>query len=165
MFDEFGFPRGAESDDAVMPALYHFVYCSRAADGVDDQEVGRIVEAAQRDNRARGITGMLTFGSGVFFQWIEGPATEVKKLIASLHGDLRHFDIVSLEQSEEKRARLYPNWGMEKVEAGDLYAVLEDALESAEDDNNVAVLKRILDHLALGPLDPATLSTYKVSDR
>jgi len=91
---------------------------------------------------------MLAFGSGVFFQWIEGPAAEVKKLIASLHGDSRHFDIVSLEQSEEKRERLYPNWAMEKVEAEDIHAVLEDALESAEDENNVATIKRILDQLS-----------------
>lgn len=148
MFDEIGFPRGAELDDAGLPALYHFVYCSRAADGVDDLEVGRIVERAQRHNLARGITGMLAFSSGVFFQWIEGPAAEVKKLIASLHGDSRHFDIVSLEQSEEKRERLYPNWAMEKVEAEDIRAVLEDALESAGDENNVATLRRILDQLS-----------------
>ena len=159
MFDEIGFPRGAELDDAGLPALYHFVYCSRAADGVDDLEVGRIVERAQRHNLARGITGMLAFGSGVFFQWIEGPAAEVKKLIASLHGDSRHFDIVSLEQSEEKRERLYPNWGMEKVEAEDIRAVLEDALENAEDKNNVATLRRILDQLTSGALDPLPFGT------
>jgi hypothetical protein len=160
MFDEVGFPRGADLDDAVLPALYHFVYCSRAADGIDDLEVERIVEWAQQHNLARGITGMLAFGSGVFFQWIEGPSAEVQKLIASLHGDTRHYDIVSLEQSEEKRERLYPNWGMEKVEAEDIRAVLEDALESAEDENNVATLKRILEHLASGPLSPLPFSTH-----
>ena len=58
MFDELGFPRDAELGDAA-PALYHFVYCSRAADGVDNVEVGRIVESAQRNNLARGITGVL----------------------------------------------------------------------------------------------------------
>ena len=156
MFDEIGFPLSAESDDDALPTLYHFVYCSRAANGVDDLEVGRIVESAQRHNRARGITGILSFGSGVFFQWIEGPAAEVQKLIASLHGDPRHYDIVSLEQSEEKRERLYPNWLMEKVEAEDILAVLDDALESAEDANNVATLKRIIKHLASGALNKPT---------
>lgn len=159
MFDEVGFPRGAELDDAALPALYHFVYCSRAADSVDELEVRRLVESAQRHNLERGITGMMAFGSGIFFQWIEGPAAQVQKLIASLHGDSRHYDIVSLEQSEEKRARLYPNWGMEKVEAEDIRAVLEDALESAEDENNVATLKRILKHLDSGALDPMPFRT------
>ncbi|AWN41782.1 BLUF domain-containing protein [Methylobacterium durans] len=153
MFDEHGLPRGAELDEAALPALYHFVYCSRAADGVDDAEVGRIVESAQRYNLAHGITGVLVFGSGVFFQWIEGPAAQIQKLIASLHGDSRHYDIVTLSQSEEERERLYPNWDMEKVEAEDIRLVLQDALESAEDKNNVAALTRILKQLDSGPLD------------
>ena len=152
MFDEFGFPRGPDSD-ATAPRLYTFVYCSRAAASVDDAEVNRLIESAQRHNLACGITGVLVFGSGVFFQWIEGPAAAVRKLIASLHGDPRHYDIVSLDQSEEKRERLYPNWQMERVGADDLRKVLQDALESAEDENNIAALKRILDHLVTRSLD------------
>jgi hypothetical protein len=147
MFDEFGFPSDPY-DDATAPTLYTFVYCSRAADGVDDAEVNRLIESAQRHNLSCGITGVLVFGSGVFFQWIEGPAAEVRKLMASLYGDPRHYDIVLLDQSEEKRERLYPNWQMERVNADDIRAVLQDALESAEDENNIASLKRVLDHLA-----------------
>jgi hypothetical protein len=153
MFDEPGFPSGADFDDDVAPLLYTFVYCSRAAEGVDDIEVGRIVESAQRRNLARGITGVLVFGSGVFFQWIEGPPAQLQDLIASLHGDPRHYDIVTLDRSEEKRERLYPNWEMERVEAGNIRAVLQDALETADDENNVAALRRILEHLDAGPLD------------
>jgi hypothetical protein len=58
-----------------------------------------------------------------------------------------------LDQSEEKRERLYPNWQMERVGADDIRDVLQDALESAEDENNIAALKRILDHLATRSLD------------
>jgi hypothetical protein len=152
MFDEFGFPSDPDYD-ATAPTLYTFVYCSRAADGVDEAEVNRLIEAAQRHNLTSGITGVLVFGSGVFFQWIEGPAAEVRKLKASLHGDPRHYDIVSLDESEEKRERLYPNWQMERVGVEDIRAVLQDALESAEDENNIAALKRVLGHLAARSLD------------
>ncbi|UUL84051.1 BLUF domain-containing protein [Sphingomonas qomolangmaensis] len=152
MFDEYGFPGDPDFDYAA-PTLYTFVYCSRAAEGVDDMEVNRIIESAQRYNLAKGITGVLVFGSGVFFQWIEGPPAEVQKLIASLHSDPRHYDIVPLDRGEEKRERLYPNWEMERVEADDIRTVLQDALESAEDDNNVAALRRILEHLASGSLN------------
>lgn len=151
MFDEPGFP-GDPDDDANAPTLYTFVYCSRAADGVDDAEVDRIIESAQRHNLTCGITGLLVFGSGVFFQWMEGPAVEVRKLMVSLHGDPRHYDIVSLDQSEERRERLYPNWQMERVDADDIRVVLQDALESAEDESNIAALSRILDHLDTSPL-------------
>jgi hypothetical protein len=152
MFDEPGFPREPDYD-ATAPTLYTFVYCSRAADGVDDAEVNRLIETAQRHNRTCGITGVLVFGSGVFFQWIEGPAAEVRKLMANLHGDPRHYDIVALDQNEEKRERLYPNWQMERVDAEDIRDVLEDALESAEGEHNIAALKRIIDHLATRSLD------------
>jgi hypothetical protein len=151
MFDEFPFPGGADFDD-TSPMLCTFVYCSRAAEGVDDAEVDRIVEAAQRRNLAGGITGVLVFGDGVFFQLIEGPAAQIQKLTATLHCDPRHYDVVSLDWSEERRERLYPNWEMERVEADDIRAVLNDALESSEDENNVAALRRILDHLASNPL-------------
>ena len=152
MFDEFGFP-GEPDLDATAPMLYTFVYCSRAAEGVDDAEVDRLIEMAQRHNRTCGITGVLVFGSGVFFQWIEGPVAEVRKLMASLRADPRHHDIVSLDQSEEKRERLYPNWQMERVGAEDIREVLEDALESAKDEHNIAALQRILDHLATRSLE------------
>lgn len=151
MLDEFGFSEDPDSEYAAL-TLETFVYCSRAAEGVDDVEVGRIIELSQRRNAARGITGVLVFGSGVFFQWIEGPPSAVQNLISSLHRDSRHYDVVSLDQSVEKRERLYEGWDMERVEADDIRAVLQDALDSAEDENNVAALKRITEHLNSAPL-------------
>jgi hypothetical protein len=152
MFDEYGFPGGTDVDDGS-PMLCTFVYCSRAAEGVDDTEVDRIVEAAQRRNLALDVTGVLVFGNGVFFQLIEGPFDQIQKLIATLHRDPRHYDVVSLDWSKERRERLYPNWEMERVKADDIRAVLNDALESSKDEDNVAALMRILEHLASGPLD------------
>ncbi len=151
MFDEPGFSGGTDLEpEAIM--LETFVYCSRAAEGVDAAEVSRLVEFSQQRNVARNITGVLVFGSGVFFQWIEGPPAEVRSLILNLHGDSRHHDIVTLDQSVELRERLYPHWDMEQVEASDIREVLEDALETAEDQNNIAALQRILRHLASGAL-------------
>jgi hypothetical protein len=63
MFDEPGFSRDSDHD-ATAPTLYTFVYCSRAADSVDDAEVNRIVELAQRDNLTCGITGVLVSSNG-----------------------------------------------------------------------------------------------------
>jgi hypothetical protein len=142
MFDEPGFPRGLQPHDAALPRLYHVVYCSRAADGV----------AAQRHNPAHGITGVLVFGNGVFFQWIEGPRAQIETLMAMLHRDARHHDIVSLDQAEEARERLYPDWAMEQVDADDIRAVLQDALGTAADHGNLAALHRILEQLDSGPL-------------
>lgn len=163
MFDEYGFPRDADPGHAS-PMLETFVYCSRAAESVDDAEVGRIIERSQRRNAARDITGVLVFGSGVFFQWVEGPPTQVKNLIAALHGDPRHYDIVTLDRSVERRERLYPNWEMEWVGADDIRAVLRDALDSARDEDNIAALRRILHHLDSRSLETLHPSVAKEKD-
>lgn len=151
MYDEPGIPREADLGFPAI-ALETFVYCSRASEGVGDAEVDRLIEFSQHRNVARAITGVLVFGNGVFFQWVEGPPTEVQDLVVSLHGDSRHHDIVELDRRVDTRERLYPAWEMERVEADDIRAVLLDALESAEDKNNVAALKRILEHLDSAPL-------------
>jgi hypothetical protein len=150
MYDEFGFS-GVSDSEYPAPPLETFVYCSRAAAGVDEAEVDRIIEYSQRRNVDRQITGVLVFGSGIFFQWVEGPPAEVQTLIANLHGDSRHYDIVALDRSVERRERLYEGWQMERVEADDIRAVLQDALDSAKDEHNVAALQRILQHLGSGP--------------
>ncbi len=151
MFDEYSFPPDAYPNSAE-PILETYVYCSRAAASVDDVEVSRIIEYAQRHNAARGITGVLVFGSGIFFQWIEGPPIEVARLIANLHGDARHCDIVPLDRNVEQRERLYPSWEMEQVRAEDIREVLQEALGSAEDEANILALRRILEHLEAGAL-------------
>ncbi len=151
MFDEMNFPNDPDFEYAAL-TLETFVYCSRAAETIDEAEVARIIDFSQRRNAARGITGVLVFGSGVFFQWIEGPPAAVQGLIASLHGDLRHHDVVALDQNVEKRERLYEGWDMERVDADDIRAVLQDALESAKDEHNIAALKRIMAHLDTTPL-------------
>jgi hypothetical protein len=132
--------------------LYQLVYCSRAAEGVDDAAVARIVASSQRHNPERSITGLLVHGSGVFFQWIEGPRAEITHLMAILHADPRHHDIVTLTETEELRERLFPTWDMEHVAAEDIRAVLDDALSSTRDPDNIAALNRILGGLEDGEL-------------
>ena len=152
MYDEPGFPRGAEQDDASLPRLYHVVYCSRATAGVDDAEVERIIATARRCNAEHGITGMLVFGSGIFFQWLEGPRGEVTALMALLRSDPRHENIVELSAEEDIGERLFPTWDMELVSSDHIREVLQDAHGSASDPKKVQALERLLAHLDEVPL-------------
>ena len=127
-----------------LPLLYNLVYCSRATPGVDDAAVAGIIAASRRHNPARGITGLLVFGSGVFFQWLEGPRDNVLELMATLKTDPRHDQVVSLSESEEVRERLFPEWDMELVTPGDIREVLLDALGSAANDSSAASLRQLL---------------------
>ena len=135
-----------------LPLLYNLVYCSRATAGVDDDAVTRILESAKRFNPAHGITGLLVFGSGIFFQWIEGPRENVARLMTMIHADPRHESIVLLSEFEEVRERLFPDWDMELVAAADIRDVLVDAKNDAEDEKNAAVLTLLIEQLDSGQL-------------
>ena len=135
-----------------LPLLYNVVYCSRAAAGVDDAEVARIIAASRRHNPERGITGLLVFGSGIFFQWLEGPRDNVTQLMDVLRADTRHNTVVQLSTVEEVRERLFPTWDMELVTTTDIRDVLQDALDSATDDHNTAALGSLLAALDAGEL-------------
>ena len=148
--------RSTDTDEPVsghrLPLLYNMVYCSRAAAGIGDADVNRIVESARRWNPVFGITGLLVFGSGVFFQWLEGPRENVLHLMSLLKADPRHESVVSLSESEEVRERLFPDWDMERVTPDSIRDVLEDALDNAEDPKNAEVLRLLLGHLDSGEL-------------
>jgi hypothetical protein len=134
------------------PPLYQLVYCSRAAPTVDDAAVQRIVATAQRKNLRHGITGLLVFGSGIFFQWLEGPRAQVQALLGLLREDPRHADIVLLSESEELRERLFPDWSMEHVSADHVRDVLQDALDSATEADQARTLAQLLAQLDSGLL-------------
>jgi hypothetical protein len=140
------------ADDSPLPLLNQMVYCSRAAAGVDDAAVDRIVETSRRRNPERGITGLLVFGSGLFFQWIEGPPDAMRALLERIRADPRHSDFVPLSQTEEVRERLFPAWDMERVSSAELRDVLLDARGTVTDVRNADALARMLQHLDSGPL-------------
>lgn len=144
-FDE---PLGGD----LLPLLYQLVYCSRATPGVDDAAVQAIIRTAQRRNAESGITGLLVFGSGVFFQWLEGPRDHIDALMARLQADNRHQDIVTLDSSEEVRERLFPVWDMELVSGEHIRDVLQDALDSAHDAASATTLRSLLQRLETGEL-------------
>ena len=132
------------------PLLYNTVYCSRARAGVDAAAVDSIIKSSRRSNPEYGITGLLVFGSGIFFQWLEGPRDNVISLMERLKTDPRHENVVLLTESEEVRERLFPDWAMELVTTSDIRDVLQDALDTASDEKNAAVLKDLLARLNAG---------------
>ena len=136
----------------AFPSLYNIVYCSKATADVDDAAVSRIIESSRRHNPARGITGLLVFGSGVFFQWLEGPRDTVTALLNLLKTDPRHDNVVVFSENEESRERLFPDWDMELVSTADIRDVLVDALDSAAGTRNADALNLLLTELDSGRL-------------
>jgi Sensors of blue-light using FAD len=160
-------PRSPHGDEPMsghaFPLLYNLVYCSRAAAGVDDAAVDRIIASSRRHNPARGITGLLVFGGGIFFQWLEGPRDNITELMATLKTDPRHENVVALSTTEEVRERLFPEWDMELVTATDIRDVLLDAMGDAKDAQHAAALGLLLEQLDSGQL--SGLGGSKGSDK
>jgi len=127
--------------------LFNVVYCSRASADVDKAAVDRIIASSHRNNPRWGITGLLVFGEGYFFQWLEGPRASIENLLALLRSDQRHGQIVMLSQAEESHERMFPTWDMELVEAEQIRDVLADALSESHDPHEVQALQAMLDDI------------------
>ena len=113
------------------------------------------LEGANAPGHARQhITGWLVFGSGIFFQWLEGKREDVKRLMGSITADARHNTIVILSESEDVGERLFEDWDMELVSADDIREVLLDAISSSHDKKNVAALRMLLTEIHSGGSKP-----------
>jgi hypothetical protein len=127
--------------------LYNLVYCSRATPGTDEAVVDGIIATARKNNPRMGITGLLVFGSGIFFQWLEGPRDNIASLLVQLRRDPRHDTLVVLSEDEEVRERLFPDWDMELVTAEHIRDVLHDAQGAVSDPASAQSLRRLLEQL------------------
>lgn len=95
-------------------------YCSRASFSVAPRgygvhpEVNRILVHSRRHNRKRGIGGVLHFGDGCFFQYLEGSADAVDGLFAKICRDARHHDVQRLTR-RPIGSRRFEAWSMKFV--------------------------------------------------
>lgn len=143
--------RPFQSDEPIegfnVPQLYNLVYTSRAVTGVDDAAVRRIIETSQSNNPRQGITGLLVYGSGIFFQWLEGPRDNVTTLMAAISADSRHDTVVVLSETDELTERVFPDWSMELVTSEDIRDVLLDALDDTDEPKTAQALRTLLAEL------------------
>jgi hypothetical protein len=137
-------------------SIHHIVYCSRAVHDMDKDTLDKIITTAKQHNPRFGITGLLVFGSGIFFQWLEGPRDNVTSLYNNISADPRHSEVVLLTKEDEFRERLFPNWDMELVAAEDISTVLKDAMHEVSEPkqkNTLSGMLRELNKIAPGVHD------------
>lgn len=93
--------------------LHRLIYCSRQrirpADL--DHEVGLIIQASIRNNRAVSVTGLLLIHQGWFVQALEGPAEAVMTTYGRIVEDPRHEDAKVLVGGPAS-AREFADWNM-----------------------------------------------------
>lgn len=70
--------------------IRQLTYLSIPSDSLNEADAERIAAAAERTNRALGVTGMMAFGGGLLFQVLEGPRDVIESLLQHIRRDPRH---------------------------------------------------------------------------
>lgn len=97
-----------ESDE---PELIQCIYTSAAARPFEAEELTALLVAARRHNEQQGLTGMLLYSEGSFFQVLEGPAEAVDALYHRIELDPRHVLMTKLIR-ESIKERSFEDWTM-----------------------------------------------------
>nr|WP_298141220.1 BLUF domain-containing protein [uncultured Pseudomonas sp.] len=91
--------------------LVRLTYASRASHSVSAELLRVILDSSQRNNPAKGLSGILCCNADIFLQALEGPREAVNALYMGLSEDTRHKDLTILDYSEID-VRQYGSWSM-----------------------------------------------------
>lgn len=95
-----------------MSQLISLAYKSDAQVDIREETLIDILKVARKYNPSVGITGMLLYGEGKFFQTLEGDAEAVHALFNDkICKDERHHNVVILAEKEIAE-REFPTWAM-----------------------------------------------------
>lgn len=94
-----------------MPELIHLIYSSMAVRPFSQEELTRLLTNARFKNDKLGVTGMLLYAEGSFFQVLEGGPDVLDALFATIKNDKRH-DKVTVIIREPIARRTFANWTM-----------------------------------------------------
>ena len=92
-------------------SLVHCIYASAAAPDLTPTGVRELVEASRHNNERLGISGMLLYVEGSFFQVLEGDSATVSALYATIQRDPRHTHITQIICESIPR-RTFAGWSM-----------------------------------------------------
>lgn len=106
-----------------MQNLTQIAYVSRAAFPISsnpyivEPEVADILAKSRANNRTRRLVGVLCFGDGIFFQCLQGEASDVAQLLEVIKHDTRHTDVQVLHQTSIKE-KTFARWSMKHAGVG-----------------------------------------------
>ena len=124
--------------------IIRLAYASQSTSGVHElkDHLTSIVTSAQQHNARHNICGVLCFGNGYFFQFIEGYRPDIERLYQSIQNDKRHCDITLLASYPIEKSIFY-GWSMK-------YVRLDEGLQN------------FLSEHQLLPFHPLSLSTETI---
>lgn len=92
-------------------ALFQLVYLSAAVAPFSPEELEELLRVSRRNNARDGVTGMLLYEAGSFFQVLEGEKGKVRDVFERISKDARHQRVVVLSERDIP-AREFAGWTM-----------------------------------------------------
>lgn len=100
------------------PMPFRVIYISSSQLLLGQAEIKALLAHSRRNNAAAGISGLMLYHDGGFFQVLEGERAAVEPLFASIREDRRHQNVIVLWQGPVER-RLFSDWRMAFVPPSD----------------------------------------------
>lgn len=94
-----------------MSSLIHTIYASRAVNDFSQDGIVDLLSKARTKNASLGITGMLLYDDGSFFQVLEGEEAALDQLFSEISDDKRHQQVAKII-SEAIPKRQFSDWSM-----------------------------------------------------
>ena len=116
--------------------MYQLVYVSAATHEFKGAELADLLRVARENNGRDGVTGMLLYHGGSFFQVLEGGRDKVHEIFRRVEKDPRHQKVTVLHEEELVEERDFPDWSMAWCEISDA------ALREVDGFNDLMVNRR-----------------------
>jgi len=91
--------------------LAQLIYVSVRTSKCTDTEIEKILEASNRKNGDKDITGVLLYSKTKFIQVLEGDKNDILALYDEIKKDERHRNVAMISLSPIKE-RFFPSWQM-----------------------------------------------------
>ncbi len=104
--------------------IRQLIYVSEAQKSLTKLDFNAIIKVAIKNNEEMGITGILIFENGHFFQLLEGEAIHIDNLLSILRKDSRHKNIQIIYDKINSN-RLVANWAMSYLDLTDINSDLK----------------------------------------
>lgn len=115
-----------------MPAIHRLVYVSASRVAMSDVDLERLLATARENNSEAGVTGVLLYHDGSFFQVLEGDKDQVTRIFNAIERDPRHSRVIVL-QTRAAPERAFPVWSMGYVRTSDLRPDLRETMIDLRD--------------------------------
>lgn len=90
---------------------YCLIYLSASAKLLNDDEISKILQQSQTNNRSLNITGVLLYCNGSIIQVLEGDQQKVEDLYDVISQDQRHNNLIRLYSGQIEQ-RSFADWLM-----------------------------------------------------